>query len=132
MKSDEARFRGEQLARRMDWVLESQPEGMLHLDDHLAAEAAEAALAAMVEEYPWLTEWVALAEEAAKAAAVYQVANENGAPRLIQNRLGQAAAKAKTPLSNFHPPGDRPYEVIKTFVTLTRLATVKPAGYRDS
>jgi hypothetical protein len=131
MMTDDERLYREKAAVSVEWGLNlPQPGSGVAEDAYLAPEAAEIVLKAMVADYTWLGEWVELARNAALAAVTVEVAQANGAPRLLQIALSQTAEEARAKLERMDVPnGVDARQVLECFAKLQRVAARKPDVY---
>jgi hypothetical protein len=86
----------------------------------------------MVEQYPWLIDWVEEARSAALAEAAVELATASSTPQQITDVLRKNADKARSKLENRRhrpPEADEPVEVLKAFALLQRTAATKPIGH---
>jgi hypothetical protein len=133
MMNDDQRLSCEQFALSIEWALDPpMAEGAFAENPYMAPEAASMAIEEMVDQYPWLIDWVEEARRAALAEAAVELAKASSTPQQVTDVLRKNADKARSKLEkNRHrpPEADDPVEVLRAFALLQRTAATKPIGH---
>jgi hypothetical protein len=133
MMNDDQRLSCEQFALSIEWALDLPiAEGAFAENPYMAPEAASLAIEEMVEQYPWVIDWVEEARTAALAEAAVELAKASSTPQQITDALRKNADKARSKLENHRhrpPEADEPVTVLRAFALLQRAAATKPNGH---
>jgi hypothetical protein len=133
LMNDDQRLSCEQVALSIEWALDPpMAEGAFAENPYMAPEAASMALEEMVDQYPWLIDWVEEARRAALAEAAVELAKASSTPQQVTDVLRKNADKARSKLEKHRhrpPEADEPVEVLRAFALLQRTAATKPMGH---